>query len=93
MSEVNLSQSRLAVAARYLPGRSMTLAARLLADLDSDLAGLAEVADATGRGKTELSNRARRGDFPAPVVRLACGPVYSRSDVERYFAGNVEESD
>lgn len=93
MSEVSLSASRLATTARYLPGRSVTLAGRLLAELDDDLVGLAEAADAVGRGKTEVSNRSRRGDFPSPVVRLACGPVYSRRDVLQYFASNDGESD
>jgi hypothetical protein len=69
----------------------MTLAKRLVAELDAsliaDLGGLSELADATGRDKTAINNRARRTDFPSPVRRLACGPIYSVTAVREHFNG------
>lgn len=93
-TQAGVSGARVAMVLPYVAGRSMTLAMRLVDALDGDLAGLAEVAEAAGRGKTEVSNRARNAGFPSPVVRLACGPVYSRTEVLSHLNGvNGGESD
>jgi hypothetical protein len=49
-----------------------------------ELAGLAEVADMFRVTKRTATNYTRRSDFPAPLDRLAAGPVWRRSDVEAW---------
>jgi predicted DNA-binding transcriptional regulator AlpA len=46
------------------------------------LAGLAEIAELFGVSKVTALKYARREDFPAPLDRLASGPVWRRADVE-----------
>lgn len=79
-------ETRFMIALKYLNGRTRAVSA-LLEELDGDLVGLSELVELTGRGKTEISNRSRRPDFPAPVKRLACGPIYSARAVLEYFDG------
>lgn len=53
----------------------------------SDLVSVTEIAARAGRSvNTVQSWRRRRSDFPAPVVVLAAGPVWSWTAVERWIA-------
>jgi hypothetical protein len=52
----------------------------------SEVVGVAEIARIAKTSKQNVTNmRARRKDFPAPMARLECGPVYRRSDVEGWL--------
>lgn len=62
-------------------------------DLD-DLAGLGDLAREWGVGSTAVANlRSRHDDFPAPLLTLSTGPVYSRAQLrqwrERHAAGDA----
>jgi len=48
------------------------------------LAGLAEVAEILQVTKRTASRYTRRADFPKAIEDLASGPVWARSDVERW---------
>lgn len=50
------------------------------------LAGLAEIAGLAGVSRTRASQLAAHPDFPAPVDRLAMGPVWRESDVTKFIA-------
>ena len=50
------------------------------------LAGLAEVASLAGVSRTRAGQLAAHPDFPAPVDRLAMGPVWRESDVTKFLA-------
>ena len=50
------------------------------------LAGLAEVASLAGVSRTRAGQLAAHPDFPAPVDRLAMGPVWLESDVKKFLA-------
>jgi hypothetical protein len=50
------------------------------------LAGLAEVASLAGVSRQRAGQYAAHPDFPAPVARLAMGPVWRESDVLRFLA-------
>ena len=49
-----------------------------------ELAGLAEVAEICKVSKDTALKYARRPDFPAPLDRLASGPVWKRAQVEAW---------
>jgi len=49
-----------------------------------ELAGLAEVAAICGVTKRAAQKYTARADFPAPLDRLASGPVWLRADVEAW---------
>src|SRR5205085_278872 len=48
------------------------------------LAGIAEIADLFGVTKQTALKYTRRPDFPAPLDRLAAGPVWRLADVEEW---------
>ena len=48
------------------------------------LAGLAEVAALLGVSKRTATRYTGRSDFPAPVARLAAGPVWLEDDVREW---------
>lgn len=50
------------------------------------LAGLAEIAGLAGVSRQRASQIAAHPDFPKPVDRLAMGPVWRESDVEKFLA-------
>jgi len=50
------------------------------------LAGLAEVASLAGVSRTRAGQLAAHPDFPAPVARLAMGPVWRETDVIRFLS-------
>ena len=50
------------------------------------LAGLAEVADLAGVSRTRAGQITAHPDFPAPVQRLAMGPIWVEVDVKRFLA-------
>lgn len=53
---------------------------------ESELVGLAEIADLAGVGKTVVANwRARDPRFPTPVANLRAGPVFANDAVTRYL--------
>lgn len=50
-----------------------------------DLAGIGDLAQDLGVGKAAVSNwTSRYPDFPAPLVTLSTGPVYSRWQVRQW---------
>jgi predicted DNA-binding transcriptional regulator AlpA len=51
-----------------------------------ELAGLAEVAGICNVSKDTALKYARRSDFPAPLDRIASGPVWKRADIEAWAA-------
>ncbi len=54
---------------------------------DADLVGLAEVAASAGVTRQAVANwRTRDPNFPDPIVELASGPVFDRSQVRSYLA-------
>jgi predicted DNA-binding transcriptional regulator AlpA len=55
----------------------------------TDLMGLAEVAAATQVSKRTALDYTRREDFPAPLARLAAGPVWSGQDVRRWAGATL----
>jgi hypothetical protein len=52
--------------------------------MSPELAGLAEIAEIFGVTKRTASNYTQRDDFPEPVDRLASGPIWRRTDIERW---------
>jgi hypothetical protein len=53
-----------------------------------DLVGLTEVAERFRVSTPAVAQwRKRYPDFPAPVVDLACGPVFDVTDVIRWYHG------
>lgn len=51
----------------------------------ADLAGSAEVAEMLGISKQNLVNwRARKPDFPLPIVELAMSPIWSRKAIREW---------
>jgi len=51
-----------------------------------ELAGLAEVASLAGVSRQRAGQIAAHPDFPAPVQRLAMGPVWVEADVKKFLA-------
>ncbi|MGZ4370981.1 MAG: helix-turn-helix transcriptional regulator [Gaiellaceae bacterium] len=49
------------------------------------LLGFHELADTFGISKQNTRKHVAKPDFPQPVARLACGPVWSASDVATYL--------
>lgn len=50
-----------------------------------DLAGNGDLADGLGVGKATVANwTVRYPDFPKPLIHLAAGPVWSRSQVKAW---------
>lgn len=49
------------------------------------LLGFHELSATFGISKQNTRKRVARPDFPRPVARLACGPVWSARDVGRYL--------
>ena len=50
------------------------------------LAGLAEVASLAGVSRQRAAQLAAHPAFPAPVARLAMGPVWLEADVTKFLA-------
>jgi prophage regulatory protein len=50
------------------------------------LAGLAEVAGLAGVSRARAGQITAHPDFPAPVQRLAMGPLWREVDVRRFLA-------
>lgn len=50
------------------------------------LAGLAEVASLAGVSRARAGQLANHRDFPAPIQRLAMGPVWLEADVTKFLA-------
>jgi len=48
------------------------------------LAGLGEIAARFGVSKQRVSQLQKRPDFPAPLARLAAGPVWDMQDIEAW---------
>jgi chromosome partitioning protein len=54
--------------------------------MTQDLVGIQEIAEMAGVTRAAVANwRTRFKKFPAPVVELASGPVFQRSDVRRWL--------
>ena len=63
---------------------SLSATARTLEGVSPELAGLAEVATILGVTKRTAWNYTQREDFPAPVERLASGPIWRSADIEAW---------
>jgi hypothetical protein len=50
------------------------------------LAGLAEIAGLAGVSRTRAGQITAHPEFPAPVQRLAMGPVWLEADVKAFLA-------
>ena len=51
-----------------------------------DFVGIAEIAEMAGKSRQAVANwRARAQDFPEPMVELAAGPVFRRSQVRSWL--------
>ena len=68
-----------------------TLAESLVADAQTieetravRLVGLHEVSELLGLTKYHANTMRRRGQLPAPVAELACGPVWRTEDIEAF---------
>jgi hypothetical protein len=48
------------------------------------LGGVSEVADQLGISKSALADRRRNFDFPEPIARLDCGPIWNLDDIDAY---------
>lgn len=68
------------------------ISTKLPAVSPSDLVGLAEVAQMTGRSKQTVCNWIGRGNqgFPAPLVHLAATKVWDREQVQVWMQGHPE---
>jgi predicted DNA-binding transcriptional regulator AlpA len=51
--------------------------------------GLAELAELLGVSKVTAVRYTARGDFPAPLQRLASGPIWRQADVEAWAADHL----
>jgi predicted DNA-binding transcriptional regulator AlpA len=49
-----------------------------------DMVGVSELAELLGVTKRTAIRYSQRPDFPAPLARLAAGPVWKRADVEKW---------
>ena len=49
-----------------------------------DLLGLREVMEMLGISRQRIHQLEVGGSFPEPIVRLACGPIWHRPEVERW---------
>ncbi len=52
-----------------------------------ELMGVAEVAKLLGVSSQRVSQLAAQESFPEPLARLAAGPVWERTDVEKWARG------
>ncbi|RHW24114.1 DNA-binding protein [Nocardioides immobilis] len=48
------------------------------------LTGTSEIAKPLGVSRQRTSQPAQREDFPEPVARLAAGPIWETTDIERW---------
>lgn len=55
------------------------------------LAGVAEVADYLAIKPSALADRRRGPDFPEPIARLRCGPIWDLDDIADYAARRRED--
>lgn len=53
----------------------------MLVELE-DLLGFGEVCEMTGKSKGYIQEYIRRGQFPAPVKTLSCGPLWLQQDIK-----------
>jgi predicted DNA-binding transcriptional regulator AlpA len=49
------------------------------------LLGFQELADTFGISKQNTRKHVRKPEFPRPIARLACGPVWAVEDVVAYL--------
>ncbi len=68
---------------------SLSAAASTLVRMSPELAGLAEIAQMLQVTKRTAWNYTQRDDFPAPVERLASGPVWRRADVDAWAKAHL----
>lgn len=57
--------------------------------LPMPLLGTSEAAEALSVNKSQIGRWLRTGDFPAPTVRLAAGPVWTRQQIEDFRASRL----
>lgn len=53
------------------------------------LLGVSEVAAAAGLSRARVSELARMGRMPAPLVRIAAGPVWDRWTIDGWVASRL----
>lgn len=54
------------------------------------LLGAAEVAELTGWKASSISAALTRGRLPEPYARLACGPIWTREQIDRWMEGRTD---
>jgi hypothetical protein len=76
------------VAGRVIAIEVMTTeeADRRLAEV-APLVGITEIAGMLDISRQRVSTLSRRGDFPAPLARLASGPVWRKGDLSTFASG------
>ncbi|WP_232700095.1 helix-turn-helix transcriptional regulator [Brevibacillus daliensis] len=50
-----------------------------------DLMGFGEVCEMTGKTKGYIQEYMRRGNFPEPIKRLSCGPLWLREQIQNWI--------
>lgn len=60
-----------------------------LSDQEAELLGAAEVAELVGWKASSISAALTRGRLPTPYARLACGPIWTRAQIEVWLAGRT----
>lgn len=55
--------------------------------LTTELIGAAEVAEILGVTPSTVSAYLARGQMLAPLLTLACGPIWLRADIDRWQTG------
>lgn len=55
----------------------------------ADLVGAAEAVQITGMERGAFNMARVRGQTPEPIVTLACGPIWTRSQIEEWAAARA----
>lgn len=58
-----------------------------------DLVGIGEIAERTGVSSAAVTNWQKRhvGDFPDPLVKLSCGPIFEWKEVLAWLVATGRE--
>lgn len=58
-----------------------------------DLVGIGEIAERTGVSSAAVTNwQTRHTEFPEPLVKLSCGPVFEWKEVYAWLVATGRES-
>lgn len=59
----------------------------MMNDIIPPLVGYAEASEILGWDKRRVGLYMKRGKFPQPIQYLACGPIWTRKQIEEYKVG------